>query len=378
MSKRVIISVINDLATDQRVKRTALTFAEMGYNVILVGRRLPESLPVYNHPQIKPVRFKFWKNRGAVFYALYTIRLFWYLLFKRADILYANDLDTLLPNFAIAKLKNIPLIYDSHEYFTGVPELKNNRFAKSVWLTVERFIFPKLHHIITVNESISELYFRLYNQKPVVVRNVPITKVTLGVDKESVKNKYALPLDENVFILQGSGINIQRGAEEAIEAMQWVEAKLLIVGGGDVFAMLPELAQRFKVQHKIIMHPKVKQEELRKITSVCFAGLTLDKSTNINYRLSLPNKLFDYIHAGIPVIASRLPEVEAIVMDYEVGIVLSDFRAETVAAGMNRMLGNKEDYNLFSKNCKRAAEELCWEKEKEKLISVISSAVKNN
>ncbi|MCB0850236.1 MAG: group 1 glycosyl transferase, partial [Bacteroidetes bacterium] len=125
-------------------------------------------------------------------------------------------------------------------------------------------------------------------------------------------------------------------------------------------------------------HPKVKQEELRKITSVCFAGLTLDKSTNINYRLSLPNKLFDYIHAGIPVIASRLPEVEAIVMDYEVGIVLSDFRAETVAAGMNRMLGNKEDYNLFSKNCKRAAEELCWEKEKEKLISVISSAVKNN
>ncbi|MBS1764490.1 MAG: glycosyltransferase [Bacteroidetes bacterium] len=376
MSKRVIISVINNLATDQRVKRTAMTFVELGYEVTLVGRQLPGSLPVYNFPGIAAVRFKLWAQKGALFYAFYNIRLLIYLLFNKADLLYANDLDTLLPNFLLSKMKRIPLIYDSHEYFTGVPELEHNRFAKSVWLRIERFVFPRLKHVITVNNSIAEIYFRLYNRKPEVVRNVPLTNKHKNVNVEEVKSKYGLEHFENIFILQGSGINIHRGAEEAVEAMQTVDAGLLIIGGGDVFSELPGLTERFHVKHKVIIHPKVSQDELKKITSVCFAGLSLDKDNNINYRLSLPNKLFDYIHAGIPVIVSRLAEVEAIVEDYDVGIVLSSNNTKAIASAMVGLLEDEPLYKKLRLNCVGAAEELCWEKEKEKLISVISSAEK--
>jgi glycosyltransferase involved in cell wall biosynthesis len=376
LSKRVIISVINDLATDQRVKRTAMTFVELGYEVTLVGRQLPGSLPVYNFPGIAAVRFKLWAQKGALFYAFYNIRLLIYLLFNKADLLYANDLDTLLPNFLLSKMKRIPLIYDSHEYFTGVPELEHNRFAKSVWLRIERFVFPKLKHVITVNNSIAEIYFRLYNRKPEVVRNVPLTNKHKNVNVEEVKSKYGLEHFENIFILQGSGINIHRGAEEAVEAMQTVDASLLIIGGGDVFSELPGLTERFHVKHKVIIHPKVSQDELKKITSVCFAGLSLDKDNNINYRLSLPNKLFDYIHAGIPVIVSRLAEVEAIVEDYDVGIVLSSNNTKAIASAMVGLLEDETLYKKLKLNCVEAAEELCWEKEKEKLINVISSAEK--
>src|SRR5258707_630762 len=120
--KRVIISVVSDLVTDQRVHRVATSLQQYGFPVTLVGRKMKHSLPV-DQRSYKTVRFKRWKNKGPLFYMFYNIRLFFYLLFHKADVLVANDLDTLLPNFIVSKIKGTELFYDSHEYFTEVPEL---------------------------------------------------------------------------------------------------------------------------------------------------------------------------------------------------------------------------------------------------------------
>ena len=221
--KKVIISVINDIATDQRVRRTASAFSELNYQIIIVGRKLPQSLPVYEMNGLQVKRFNMPINKGPLFYALFQVRLILFLIFKKADVLFSNDLDTLLPNYLVSRLKGSVLIYDSHEYFTGVPELQKNHFARKIWTKVESFIFPKLKNVITVNRSIANLYSQQYGNIVHVVRNVPDKTNRIIFDVVQWKRSVGFSDDKKVFILQGAGINIDRGAEEAVEAMKDVE-----------------------------------------------------------------------------------------------------------------------------------------------------------
>ncbi len=373
MQKRVILSVTNDVATDQRVMRSAFTLQKMGYKVLIVGRNLPQSLTV-NYPYIEVKRFKLLFNKGPLFYVFFNLRLFCFLLFNKADLLFSNDLDTLWPNFLVSKIKRSKLIYDSHEYFTGVPELAHRPFVRGVWQKIEQFIFPRLKNVITVNDSIAELFNQQYSIKPQVVRNVPMATSPVTLSDMELEN-LKVPFNEKIIIMQGSGINIDRGAEEAVEAMQYVNgAKLLIIGGGDVFALLPSLVKKWNVGDRVFIREKVAAEVLKAITAKCFVGLTLDKSTNINYRLSLPNKLFDYLQAGIPVVASNLTEVSKIVNDYKVGTLLPNYNAKSIAEAINTLATDVDKYARLKVNAINASKKLCWEQEQCKFIEVVMAA----
>ena len=143
MGNRVIVSVINDLTSDQRVDRTCTTLFEMGYDVLLVGRKMKRSVSL--KPRVyKITRMSLLFEKGPLFYAEYNLRLFFLLLFRKFDVLHANDLDTLLANRFAHRIKGGDLVYDSHEYFTEVPELVEGSFAKHIWLKIEQSIFPSL------------------------------------------------------------------------------------------------------------------------------------------------------------------------------------------------------------------------------------------
>src|SRR6478735_10941986 len=118
--KKIIVSVSNDLSTDQRVKKVCAYLHANGFEVVLLGRKLKNSLEITDRPY-KTKRFNLWFNKGALFYANLNIRLFFYLLFHKSDWLLANDLDTLPANY-YARGKRV-LVYDTHEIFCEVPEL---------------------------------------------------------------------------------------------------------------------------------------------------------------------------------------------------------------------------------------------------------------
>jgi glycosyltransferase involved in cell wall biosynthesis len=371
--KKIILSVSNDLHSDQRVHRVAQTLHDAGLSVHVVGRMRKNS-PAMPERDYTFHRIKLIFDKGFWFYAELNFRLFFYLLFKRSDLLLANDLDTLLPNFLTAKIKRSQLFYDSHEYFTEVPELTSRPRVQRVWKRIEQFILPSLKHMYTVNNSIAKLYQDEYKIEVGVVRNVPFRNAAAILNRADL----GLPEDKKIVIVQGAGINIDRGTEEAMEAILYVDnAILLIAGSGDVIPFLKNRASSPEFEGKVIFLDRQPYDKLMAYTSCSDLGLSLDKDTNLNYKYSLPNKLFDYIQAGIPVLASDLIEVKNIVLKYDVGMIATSHDPKYLAKKIHDLLDEGTSIR-FRENSKLAARELCWENERKTLLSIFGLSSNQN
>ncbi|HRS40282.1 MAG TPA: glycosyltransferase, partial [Bacteroidia bacterium] len=165
------------------------------------------------------------------------------------------------------------------------------------------------------------------------------------------------------------------GAEEAIRAMEFLDDFLLVfVGGGDVYEQLRLEVSSKGLSDRVIFLPRQRPETLRAITRLADVGLSLDKDTNLNYRYSLPNKLFDYIQAGIPVIATSIPEVQRIVEQYRVGGIVSDLRPEVLAGFIRDTFSDPGRIRTWKENAQLAADELNWDQEKTRLLDIIEHA----
>jgi glycosyltransferase involved in cell wall biosynthesis len=365
LKKRIIVSVSNDLYSDQRVRKVCNSLFNLGFDISLLGRELSDSKEITDRPYYFK-RFRLIFNSGALFYATLNIRLFFYLLFHKADVLLANDLDTLLPNFLISKLKGIPLVYDSHELFTEVPELKG-RYSKKVWEIIESWIFPQLENVFTVNNSIADIYENKYGVKINVIKNIP-NKVDDFIPES--KNDLGIGDIGKYIILQGAGINIDRGAEELVESMKYVDnAILLIVGSGDVLPKLKSMVNEKGISSRVRFIDKQSPEKLRSFTFYAELGVSLDKDTNLNYRYSLPNKIFDYLQAGIPVLASNLPEIKKVVEGNGVGVICNSHEPKEISNCINTMLKDNAKQQMAQK-IKDAASLYNWENQEETLFKV--------
>ncbi|MBL7981086.1 MAG: glycosyltransferase [Flavobacteriales bacterium] len=365
---RAIVCVTNDLSTDNRVHRTCAVLRELGWEVLLVGRELPGSLPLQR--PYGTLRMKLWFRKGALFYAEYNLRLFFLLLRQHADLVVANDLDTLLAAHLAMRRTKAELVYDSHEFFTEVPELQG-RAVRRVWLAIERWIFPKLRHVITVNDSIAREYRQRYGNAITVVRNIPMHR-ELGPLPS--RTELDLPADRFLLILQGSGINVQRGAEEAVLAMRELpDSLLLLVGGGDAWPVLERLVNEHGLQDRVRLLPRMPYERMMQYTRNADLGLSLDKDTNLNYRYSLPNKLFDYFRAHIPALVTDLPEVAGIVRRFDAGVVLPAPDPARIAAEVRALQADPERRKALRQNAIFAAASLDGEREKAVLSALFQS-----
>ncbi len=365
--KRAIVSVINDLVTDQRVNKSCRTLQKAGYEVLLVGRKQRKSPPMDERPY-STKRMKLLFEKGPLFYAEYNIRLFFFLLFHRANLLLSNDLDTILPNYFVSRLKGIKMVFDSHEYFTETPELVNRPKVQRVWKRIEGFVVPKLDEMITVCDSIADLFHEEYGVKCHVIRNIPPRKALPPVGD---KTALGLPTDKHLLVLQGSGINIQRGAEELVQAMQCLDdCLLMIIGGGDVLPTLKGMVKQMQITDRVRLFPRMPYQQMMAYTQLAELGFCLDKDTNLNYRFSLPNKLFDFIQAGVPIVASHLTEIERIVRRYDIGLFIENHNPNTIAATIRGALSDGERREKWKRNLQVAAQDLCWENEEQKLLEI--------
>ena len=373
--KKAIVCVSNDLITDNRVAKTCLVLGNLNYEEILVGRKKRNS-PQMNQRNYAWKRFRLPFEKGPFFYLTLNLRLILFLLGRKVDLIYANDLDTLAPCYFVSKVKNTRLIYDTHELFTEVPELTSRPKIQNIWLKIESSIFPRLKHVITVNDSIAKIYRQKYNVAVSAVRNVP------EYDKENIsrntRKELKLRDEDFILIIQGSGLNKDRGIEEAVSAMQHcTDCVLLLVGDGDVIPKAKKMVAEKKMESKVRFIPRRPYKDLMRITRLADLGLLLDKNTSLNQGLALPNKLFDYIHAGIPILSTNLTEISKIIKQYEVGIFLSEIQPKTICETILKYKTNIALQKQHRINCRNAAKQENWQVEQQKLIDVIHSAERN-
>lgn len=359
-----MVLVSNDLTFDQRVRKTCDSILAEGYQIELVGVKKPKSQVI--NRTYKTIRLNVIFSKGGLFYAMLNLRLFFYILFRSYDVVWSNDLDTLLPAALLKRLKKYTLIYDSHEYFTEAEGLTGRDKIKKIWERIEKFAVPKADVFITVNESIAEIYSTKYERLVHVLRNMPNAHTEI-----SDVGRVNIELPKQFVLLQGAYIDPDRGGMELVSAFQYIYSKkLLVVGAGRDLPNMKRLVNEKGLNEKVQFIDRLPPDELRELTKRAWLGVSLDKPMHLNYTLSLPNKIFDYIHAEIPVLVSPLVELKRIVEEYNVGIVLTEVTAKAIAEAILQL--SEEERLSYCIHAKEAKQYLTWETD----MNVVMLAIK--
>lgn len=331
------------------------SMAEAGYHVVLVGRKLKNSKPLLPR-NFSQERLACIFNKGFLFYAEYNLRLLLFLLFKRMDAICAIDLDTILPCLFISKIKNVQRVYDAHEYFTELKEVRTRSLVKKFWLTIERFAVPKFKFGYTVTEGLADEFEKRYKIQYTVIRNLPVLKQLAPVQKNGK------------FLLFQGAVNEARGFEFLIPAMSQVPYKLVICGDGNFMRELIKLIRLHGVEEKMELKGMLLPEQLQPIAQQATLGLGLAEKEGINQFYALPNKFLEYMHAGLPQIAMAYPEYIKINQRHKVAVLVDELSVEKVVRVINETMSNENLLKEMQANALKARELLCWQNEEKILI----------
>lgn len=358
--KKIVIVSTSDPTYDQRLIKIATSLAKE-FDVLWLGR-LQDASTVKHFPfQVKAINPII--KSSFLFYLFFNLRVFCYLLFQSFTILNANDTDTLLAAILLKPIKSFYLIFDSHELFDEVPELKNATFKKRIWNIIEKWGVNKSNFRFTVNDSLAQILSKKHQIQFSVIQNVPV-----------LKEYECQPAEEKYLLYQGA-INKGRGLHEIISIMPSISLPLYIAGDGDIKEELEEEVKRLGLEHKVKFLGKIKPSDLREITAKAYIGINLLQNSSLNYYYSSANKFFDYIHADLPQIGMNFPEYTSINIKYKVAILVDDLAKDKLHNAIQTLIENKSLYEELKANCQQAKMAYQWTNEEKKLILIYLSII---
>jgi len=369
---RITMLLHKSVLFDSRVRREAQALAAAGHAVCVVELAAvgpgEATLDGFARRSCLPPG---WMRRRLPF-GLYRLA-FLYTFVRtavatRPDVIHAHDAAMLAPGLAAARLAGARLVYDSHELATSVPY----RERAWAWFVagIERAVVPRCAAVITVSDGIAARIAQRYRlaATPTVVRNV--SALTLG-GEGTLRRRLGLDADAPLVLHQGAPA-ADRGCETLVAAVaRRPGVSVAFLGDPE-----PGYGERLGaaiaaagVADRVRTLPSVPLRDLLANTAQADVGVTLLADTCENHRLALPNKLFEYIAAGIPVIASALPETERLVDAYGVGWCVPPGDPEALAAAIDASIAARGDAGLRERLA-RAASELRWERERERLTGL--------
>ena len=347
------MAVSNDLLTDQRVDRHRRALTEAGFAVVVLGRH---EVPTRH---ARGWRFYYELNRG----------LQHRVAKEHPDIVWANDTDTLLGCWLAARRCGAKLVLDCHELFPEVPEIQHKPVVKCVWRTLERWLMPKCDALLTVCNSIADYYRQRYGVTMAVVRNLPDGEVREEGGKRKAEHLATQDGSARFSTLLYQGkVNVGRGVDWAIDAMEWLtESRLVVAGDGDLEQRMRAYAASKPWADRITFLGRLKPDELHALTPQADVGLVMLEDMGLNYHYALPNRIGDFVQAGVPLVVSDLPEMSAVVHRYRIGEVMRGTGGRALAESIRRVLAKgKANYDFTL-----ARRDMDWNKEKEILIKTV-------
>ena len=397
----ILMLLYKDIHFDARVKREALALAEAGHQIYLACVKEYQSPPPHIHNNIKLIRTNIsvksikssisngtsTKKKPTILNRLlvWTVRtpvvkiikdyLAYYEFYKKVkssvngmtiDVIHCHDLNTLWQGSMLAKDFSAKLVYDSHEIFNEMAG--RNRLDRIVGYRVENLLFKKIDYFVTVNEFLRDYLFEKNGKKPsVLIQNIPIFDQQDLNANQDMFAKYGFTKADTILLYQG-GFSPYRGLELIIKAMGKLPAhfKLVMIGSGVLKEELEKLVTTLQLEQRVFFHEQVPSEELMKYTAQAHIGLVMYEKVSKNNYYSTPNKIFEYLQAGIPAVSSNHPGKSVIIEKYKTG-VLVDENVEAIVNGIHEVMN---EYNQFQENCFQAQKELTWDNEKQKLVQL--------
>ncbi|RMH68656.1 MAG: glycosyltransferase [Gemmatimonadetes bacterium] len=364
----ICMTVIGELTHDQRVFREAHCLQQAGHQVHIIGgtsnpNKIPED---WGDITIEYLQLR--AARGKKMYAEHALKLLHRLATLDMDVIHCHDLDTLLAGAIMAKLRGKKLIYDSHELFPEQGSLANRPRERKIWGMLERLLIHLPDWIITVNDSLAEIMAERYHvEPPTPIRNIPDGQVRERTNR--LRQKTGLSPAHKIVLYQGQMMP-GRGLFTLIESILKLpdEYVLVLLGKG---GLMPELRRRAALHPpKIRVLDAVPFAELLSYTASADIGICLIENISTSYYYALPNKFFEYMMAGLPVIASNFPEFERIFKIFPFGVTVDPSDADAVAQAI-RAIGENPAWQQELQTIARSATTVYnWQMEQKKLLDI--------
>jgi glycosyltransferase involved in cell wall biosynthesis len=367
------------LAQDARVRRELRALGRAGYRLVLIhaGDTRSESPPSLDGALLRGVG-----GRGGLLArvpsrlhrAVSWARFARVAASARPAVVHAHDVTMLAPAWLAAKAAGAKLVYDTHEYAAGVP-YRSPWARRAVWL-LERLLIPRCAAVIAVSDAVAERVQRDRGlpRRPAVVRNVPELDWGPGPYRDAPVTdlRRDLRLDDSPLVLHQGAAEPGRGCERLIEAVASLDGVHLLFLGDcapGFHAVLASATDRCGARDRVHFRPSVRPEALLAHTRQADVGACLLDPSCLNHRLTLQNKLFEYIAAGLPVVATRDTEFGRLVDDLGVGWTASVHDPAALAAAIAQALDARDDPGLRER-LTAAARALNWETEQSRLLAV--------
>ncbi len=370
---KISILTISDLTYEANLHRKIGTLKEAGYEVGMLAVR-GKQFDARRWPEVDIHFISLPKRPTALKFLIYFVRSFIWVLGQQADLFISYDVYPLLALRAGCFYKRVSYIYDSVELFLDINALTGRPWRRRFWALFEKFGVGRAKAAFTVCHSDAEHLQKRYPFLQVAgfVRNIP--QPSGPGDADFLRRTLHVARAMKIAVYQGM-IFEGRGLREVIQALAGIENLLLVlIGEGPLKPQLEQLTEQNQVRDRVVFLDAVPFYELYKYTYGADIGLTLISGNGLSYYHALPNKLFEYIQAGLPVIGSNYPEIARIIDGERIGLSVDPRNIAAIHRALKAML-DENRYQRFKERLNRIKNKYTWEQEKVKYLRIIDKVL---
>nr|WP_298113606.1 glycosyltransferase family 4 protein [uncultured Pseudomonas sp.] len=306
--------------------------------------------------QVLRIIARFWTHFG----------LLWRMVMHNADIVHAHDVNVLPTAWLAAKLSGAKIVYDAHEISTSREGYSSFR---NLVAGVERFLMPRVQGAITTTDARAKFFARAYGiARPVVLQNRPRFQPLKASNR--IREELGLSEPWPIILYQG-GVQQGRGLERLVRvAAQVPDTYFVFIGGGRLDGSLRSIAAELGLEGRVRFIPTVALAELPFYTASADIGVQPIENTCLNHYTTDSNKLFEYVQAGLPVVASDLPEIRRVVREYDLGLLVPAGDSKALAAALNCLVADVDKRRFHARQSLKAVAALSWEQQEGELLAL--------
>jgi glycosyltransferase involved in cell wall biosynthesis len=374
MAFDILHTTISPCDNERRIFNEAISAGKQGYRVEIIALKTPE-LPAsseLNGIPLERISIKRWQS-GPLKFLVFNFKLFRRLLGQDFRILHCHDLWVLPASAAAACWKRCRLVYDAHEYYRGLEIFLRKKITGCIWAITEWIFIKKVDVLITINRFHAELFRNCYPSLAHrdILYNYPSLEAMALTEKLPVFRER-----ESKVIFQGI-LKAGRALPEVIESMEAViDGRLEFLGHGEIETELQQLTVSKNLQDRVIFRGKMDWNKLLPETQKARAGLVLFQPRSQNYAYAMPNKFFEYVLTGTPVIASNIATFKDLNAEFEVALLISPDSIQDISKAITLLLTNEDQWSRLHQNCLQARKKWNWEVQEKVLIDIYHDLLK--